>query len=236
MAIVWETGVITATRATKTLNNTIKSIVKAGWKKMEVFRDVHGHGIIPMYIKTMRALYAKNPDADWYFLVQDDTSFCCHVKEYMEQTMPKDACICSPYSPMAYMTKKAGWIDQSSRGPLLIGALTYALTNKTLCDIANQLASIDVRASLSKYCPGDPGDWIKEDRHVDSRVGAWALDNNSPVYYHSPSLSQHTGLGNSVLENPTINETRQAGDFVGEDFELGVNFTPPGEPGGVKML
>ena len=52
---------------------------------------------------------------------------------------------------------------------------------------------------------------------IDARVGRWAAENQRSVWYHTPSLVQHTGSGNSALGDPLITSLRVAADFIGED-------------------
>jgi hypothetical protein len=61
---------------------------------------------------------------------------------------------------------------------------------------------------------------VESFRRVDAIVGRWAIEAGLDCWYHTPSLAQHIGLRNSALGDDSVNELREAHDFVGEDASL----------------
>ncbi len=58
---------------------------------------------------------------------------------------------------------------------------------------------------------------VRANRRIDARVGQWARAAGRTVWYHTPSLVQHLGSGNSALGDPAVNDLRRAVDFIGEE-------------------
>ena len=196
----WAVGVITADRPTSTLDQTLRSLSRAGWPEYHVFEDLDRNGVWPNWIGMLRSLVERYPRADAYLIVQDDAVFCRRLREYLENTLwpENETALCSPYCPTPYMTPNGGW-HQENRGWYLIGAVCWVIHPESARAMLTELEQVESRA------------------HVDSLVGQWAATAGQSVWYHTPSLIQHTGCGNSALGDPSISEIRRAADFIGED-------------------
>jgi len=192
----WSVGVTTALRPKSTLEKTLASLRSAGWNKYRIFDDKTLSGVMPNWLCAVRNLLSDGPDA--IFICQDDVLFCNDLRQYLEKTIwPADnALICSPYTPHCHQTNSTGWHEVAA-GWHLVGALAWAMPARLAQAVLDGLEQ------------------IKETRHIDAHVGKWAKENGKSVWYHTPSLAQHIGLGNSALGDNSLAVNRYATDFVG---------------------
>jgi len=197
----WAIGVTTAPRPRATLGRTLDSLARAGFQRPAVFHDDRGRGAWSNWLYALGSLLLV--DADALLLVQDDAVFCRGLRRYLDRTLWPDGSIalCSPYSPGPYRQPRRGW-HQQQRGWGLVGALCWAIPRATAGDMLRDLGG--VRAT----------------GRIDARLGKWAATAGRDVWYHTPSLVQHVGNGNSALGDQAINDLRRAADFVGEDFDV----------------
>jgi len=198
----WAVGLTTAPRPEPTLERTRASLHKAGWTDCHVFDDSHKAGAWPNWISGLRSLIDGHPDADAYMMVQDDAAFCRGLRAYLEQTLwpAANVALCSPYCPTPYKKPKRGWHEENN-GWNLAGAVCWVLPPDSARTIIAQLGQVEAK-----------------DR-IDARIGQWAENVNRSVWYHTPSLVQHSGVGNSALGDENIDSLRIAADFLGEDAE-----------------
>ncbi len=204
-------AVTTAPRPLPTLERTLASLERAGFDRVRVVGDVNRDGAWPNWLRAVRTLLAESAAADALLVCQDDIICCRHLREYLERTMWPDAsvAVCSPYCPAPYRGDRQGW-HQERRGWYLVGALCWAIPRAAaeaiLCDLGH----------------------VESRNRIDARVGRWALQTRRSVWYHTPSLVQHIGNGNSALGDKLENDLRRAVDFVGENAladELGEGFS-----------
>ena len=199
----WAVSVTTAPRPTPTLSRTLASLERAGFAEATVLNDAGRDGAWPNWLQAVRVALAARPRAESLLICQDDVVCCSGLREYLDRTLWPSDCvaICSPYCPGAYRQRRQGWRLQR-RGWHLVGALCWAVPRAAaeaiLCDLGQ----------------------VEAQRHVDARIGKWAADTGRTVWYHTPSLVQHEGIGNSALGDPTDNTLRRAVDFVGEAVEM----------------
>jgi hypothetical protein len=198
----WAVGVTTAPRPQSMLEQTLASFRRAGWTGSRVFDDVKGSGAWRNWIDGLKCLVEQDPNADAYLMIQDDAVFCRGLRAYLERMLwPADrVALCSPYSPTPYKKPQRGWHEEN-RGWNLVGAVCWALPPDSARTIVAELGHVEAR------------------NRIDARIGQWARQARLSVWYHTPSLVQHSGLGNSALGDMGTGSLRVAADFPGEDVE-----------------
>jgi len=160
---------------------------------------------IRAWIPGVRELMSECPNASAYFTVQDDVVLCRGVRDYLN-TWPEDPAkiaICSPYSPAAYMASSIGW-HKENRAHFLCSAQTWLIPAESLRRIVADLGHLVESDAVLR---GD-----------DFLIGRWAHEKRLNVWFHTPSLGQHIGIGNSAIGPECDCNLRQATDFVGEDY------------------
>jgi len=196
----WAVGVTTAPRPLSTLGRTLESLRRAGFGRAEVFDDTARRGAWPNWLAALRALLEKDPAADALLLCQDDAVFCRELRAHLGRTLwpGPDVALCSPYCPAPYRNATAGW-HQQRRGWGLVGALCWALPRRAAEAVLRDLGRVEAHS------------------RIDARVGRWAAETERTVWYHTPSLVQHVGNGNSALGDRSTSPMRSATDFIGEE-------------------
>jgi len=198
----WAVGVTTAARPEPTLPRTLASLRRAGFESVRVFDDREQVGAWSNWLGTLRALLKTSPRADVLLACQDDIVCCRGLRAYLDRSLWPDGnvAICSPYCPGTYRRAQPGW-HQERRGWHLVGALCWAIARSAAEAIVEDLGAVEAS------------------RQIDARVGRWAAESGRTVWYHTPSLVQHTGIGNSALGDRLVNDLRRAADFVGEEAD-----------------
>jgi len=196
----WAVAVTTAPRPQPTLRQTLASLRWAGWPKCEVVADPRKAGSWPTWLRALSKLLNEYPAADAYMTVQDDAVFCPELREYLEANLwpPGEVALCSPYCPTPYRSASGGW-HAEDRGWYLVGAVCWVIPAAAACSIVAELGSMQATS------------------RIDARIGRWARETGRGVWYHSPSLVQHVGNGNSAMGDPLVNSLRRAADFIGQD-------------------
>jgi len=201
----WGVVVLTAPRPMPTLDRTLASLARAGWRYALVACDDPPGGHFRAWTRALAAVRAVAPCADVYFVVEDDVVFCRDLRPYLEGCLwpdqPARIALCSVFTPAAYRQATPGW-HQQRRGFHLVASQAWILPCETVTELLGEFQ--DVRSAHN-------ADWM---------VGDWAQRTHRSVWYHTPSLAQHIGLGNSALGDNLISDLRVASDFVGE-------FAPP---------
>ena len=196
------TAMLTAPRPVPTRDRTLRSLERAGFSDVHIVRDAARLGSWPTWIRAAKTLLQREPDADVYLLCEDDAVFPRGLRGYLARTLwpdiPDRVALCSPYSPAPYMTDTPGW-HAEDRGEYLVGSLCWAFPPNTLRKIVTTFDGTESR------------------RHIDAQIGRWARSQGLIPWYHTPSLAQHTGNGNSALGDPRETDLRRAADFVGEE-------------------
>jgi len=204
----YSTVVLTAPRRVNLLKRTLASLEQAGWPNWIVTEDKNLVGQWYAWYRALDRALSEKPDADAYFVLEDDVVFCNRLREYLDFIIwPEDednVALVSPYLPAVYMLPYTGppcknWrFNVQDRGHHLVGALSWIIPPKSAHAIMSELANLKTKKGA---------DWI---------VGQWAQNSGRTVWYHNPSLSQHTGNGNSVCGHNEFGKIRMAGDFIGE--------------------
>jgi len=201
----WAVGVLTAPRPVPTLERTLSSLRRAGWPDVLVWRNEGlppGEGNTSAWRDRLAFLLRKVPDADAYLLSEDDVVYCLDLRHYLQRALwpedPDKIALCGVFTPEAYAYEEAGW-HQQNRGYYLVAAQAWVMPPAAARAVLADLASIHTHYG------------------VDRVVGEWAADTNRNVWFHSPSLAQHIGVGNSALGDTLEGPLRTACDFIGED-------------------
>jgi hypothetical protein len=206
-----QTVVLTAPRPKRTLERTLRSLEAAGWAGREglmadirVYHDSGSSGHFRAYMEALRYTLQHDATADAYFIVEDDVVFCRGLREYLERTLwpgsVERIALCSPYCPKAYRQRRLGWDSSGSgRGWRLAGSQAWIFPPQAVWAVLAEVAPVASRHNA---------DW---------EIGKWATATGRRIWYHTPSLAQHVGLGNSVLGDSLVSDIRLAGDFIGED-------------------
>ncbi|HUT09045.1 MAG TPA: hypothetical protein VMY42_00980 [Thermoguttaceae bacterium] len=217
----WAVGITTAPRPRPTLERTMQALTDAGWDRYSIFAEPGAPlplvdpdrirvyrrpatlDIWQNWITGLADLLAAYPEADAFFMLQDDVLLCRGLRDYLERVLwPADhrVGICSPYQPAPYLAEHpgAGFYLQN-RGWYLAGALTWIIPPATARSLLPTWANFEA------------------ERQLDARIGNWCLETGRSVWYHSPSLAQHLGLGNSASGDESRHNLRRAGDFIGRD-------------------
>jgi len=195
----WAVAVTTAPRPEPTLRQTLASLGSAGWPNCEVVADTTRAGSWPTWTRALGKLLEQQAGADAYMTVQDDAVFCRGLREYLDANLwpAGDVALCSPYCPTPYRSRIGGW-HAEDRGWYLVGAVCWVIPPAAARSIIAELGNMQARS------------------RIDARIGRWAQQNGRSVWYHSPSLVQHVGSGNSALGDPLVISLRRAADFIGQ--------------------
>jgi len=204
------TVVLTAPRPVATLDRTLKSLRASGWSADDgcgggvgIYDDGDCSGHFSAYMRALQYAVRRDAKADAYFIVEDDVVFCRGLRQYVRRTLwpgpVEQIALCSPYCPRAYRQERPGWnAAQSHRGHYLAGSQAWMFPSQA------------ARAILAEVAPLDTI------HNADWEIGKWAAETGRQIWYHTPSLAQHEGIGNSALGDNTVNDIRQAADFIGE--------------------
>jgi hypothetical protein len=222
----WAVGVTTAPRGVATLGLCLESLVRAGWPPARLFVDgevaipeVFANlprtlrepriGAWPNYYLALAELLMRNPEAEAYLLVQDDSLFCedGDLREYLERVLwpGKQPGIASLFCSRAYTQPRAGWYE--FEGPWLWGALAFVFSRQAAQRFLADLEVVEHRWSRRRNPLAD----------IDWRIGQWAWRSDVPVYYPTPSLVQHIGDVSSLWKGARRHGYRRASWFAGHE-------------------
>jgi hypothetical protein len=231
----WAVGVTTAPRRLPTLDWCLDSLIRAGWVTPRLFVDsavtVAGRfadlpvslrdgklGAWPSYYLALVELLMREPEADAFFLVQDDVILYDRedLRDYLEQALwPADPVgAVSLFCSSAYTHPTPGW--HSRPEPWFWGAQAFVFPR----DSARRfVADPDVLGHR----------WSDRYRglaHIDVVIGEWAARHGLPIFHPTPSLAQHVGDTSTLWPEARIDGHRRADWFAGADDE-----PRPGRPG-----
>jgi len=220
----WAVGVTTAPRAAATLSECVSSMQAAGWERPRLFVDgavelpealtafPRSHrdpqiGAWPNYYLALAELLLRDPTADAYMLVQDDSLFCADsgMKQYLEHTFwpGRRPGIASLFCSRAYTQPRAGWSE--FRGVWRWCALAFVFSRGAAQRFLADLDVVGHRWSRRRNGMAD----------ISWRVGRWAADARVPVYFPTPSLVQHIGEVSSLWPGSRTWGNRRADWFAG---------------------
>lgn len=219
----WAVGVITAPRPLPSIVRTVAHIERAGWTeggtiyaepgscvdpvtgwppidrdRWRLVRRPEGLGLWPNWISALSDMVATRSDADAYMLCEDDVVLADGLRRYCELTLwpSESVAVCSPYCPTDHASPDhVGW-HVVHRGRKLVGAQCYIFPPD---------AARFIVADMAQAPP---------DKYQDAWVGIWAEETGRLVYYHTPSIAQHTGGQNSSRKRFEPSIRRLAEDFT----------------------
>jgi len=201
------TGVITAPgRIQPTIDDTVASLERAGFNNPIIYTDHEQSGCWVSWIRAMADLTTKDTDA--IMICEDDVNFSKGLREYLEVSLwpedPQKIAVCSPFCPQLYRSDIAGWCPQNI-GWNLCMAQSWIIPIETARRIYDNFKNVprDTK-KIPKITPENihkHNKTIQERLLTDSRIGVWALQQKLSIWYHTPSLAQHTAIDNSIIGN-----------------------------------
>ncbi len=169
-------------------------------------------GAWPNYYLALTELLMREPEADAYFLVQDDVNFYdrINLREYLESILwPSDpAPPISLYSCLLDAPPQLGWHPHHK--PWFRGTLALIFHPETVRQFL-----VDPVVFGHRWNPRNDGLL-----HVDTVVGEWAYRNGRSVQHPNPSLCQHIGATSTLWPHGKVEHDRIEGLF-GEEALLG---------------
>jgi hypothetical protein len=166
-----------------------------------------GVGAWPSYYLALIELLMREPDADAYLVVQDDVLLYDreNLREYLGPTLwPGDRPgIVSLYCSSAYTREASGWHRYEERWRW--GALAFVFPRELAKRFVADSQVVGHR-------------WSEEYEgraQIDIVIGQWALREEEPVYFPTPSLAQHIGEASSLWPRGRALGFRRADRFLG---------------------
>jgi len=245
----WAVGIITCPRKEDFLQKTLTSIQNAGWsyESITVFAEPNTdvpenfEGIVVRRTKQfgdwtnwatgLFELLLREPDADYFLMSEDDVLYNRDSKQYLEISFPHlgDFGSLSLYTPSRYHKKKFhGWHNEC-RGVETWSTVTVIMSKESVIRFfahedtqRHRFQDIFQAPEVQWGVTCDPQNSVK-----DAVLGHWAKKHGLPVYYHTPALAQHIGITSTISdEKASVDNSRQAADFVGEDARLDMTEVP----------
>lgn len=220
----WAVGVTTAPRAQPTLDVCLDHLTRAGWPTPHLFMDAavrvpqrHGHlpgtlrspvtGAWPNHYLALFELTLRQPDADAYFLLQDDAILYDgeNVRTYLEETLwpGTQLPIVSLYCAEPYTQKQYGW--QRLGEVWVWGALAFVFPREVA-----QAYLRERRVCQHRWRSRSGGL-----AQIDAVIGWWAQRRHIPIWFPTPSLVQHIGETSTIAADQSAVGVRAASLFVG---------------------
>lgn len=241
----WTVGITTAPRPQGYyLDVTINTLKRAGWSNMTVFAEPNS--IVPDDVTVIErrktygdwtnwatALYdllLSEPDTDYFFMSEDDVEICPGAKAYVEYALPKlgEFAFLSLYTSSRYHKPNYfRMFHNECDGIHTWSTITVIMSRSSVIKLfsdeqvqRHRFSDLDLvntnnfKASFGRGrtsiidCVGNT---VK-----DSVLGRWASKNNLPIFFHTPSLAEHTGYYSTLTEDvSTVENMRRSKDFVG---------------------
>lgn len=220
----WAIGVTTAPRPDPTLERTLVSLVDAGWSDAQLFAEPGSTipprfasfpatvrhtrlGAFPNWYLGLAQLVMSAPDADAYFLCQDDVLFSRGLRAYLETHLwpERRLGVISVYCPSHYARNRPAGFYAEDHGRETWGALAYIFPNASARAFLADPQVVNHRLR-------QPGG----NHQVDSLVGQWCRTRRLPYLVHEPSLAQHIGDASTVFPGVSNSGRRRAEGFAEE--------------------
>ena len=199
----WVYGVTTCPRKEPTLAVTLKSLGNAGIQP-RIFDDhdksLGGWG---NWLRGLYELTIRNPNAEWYWMFQDDIQVNANfIERVVASNPPHDAAMVSYYLPSRWTSGKQ-W---EAKRPELVGML-----------------ALMIRADAAKRLVVNPIQPNRRSR-FDVMLGEWLRKMGFSWYYHSPSLVEHTGMTSTIYGEylSTVQNNRMSSTFKSEEKQVGL--------------
>lgn len=223
----WAVGMTTAPRAEPTLERCLQSVIQSGWDEIHVFAEPGSvvpelpgvsvtrrgarMGVIGNWFLGLSELVQNEPEADAFFMFQDDVLLPRNARLFLEQKLwPADRIgLVSIYCPEAYVNGKPGFqrVEIQRR---LLGALTVILPRAAAHWLVTQgIAEVSRTQRLAS-----------DDRGLDVLLGRLLKQQELDAFYFNPSLAMHIGTCSTLWPGVAETPKRQAKNFVGESCDL----------------
>ena len=217
----WKIAITVSKRKVSYVEQTYQSLLDAGWNAADIWLfcepavvldDVYPNVIVNDVTLGEYRNWANSLksiaqfEADAYFTVQDDVIFCRGLRQYLDSVLwPEYNCsFVSVFCPSKYaVDQKWQWVRKQV-GKNLLMAQTLIFPK----GVVQQM----IQSTSFKNC--------NPELHVDSFVGAWAMNYKMPPYFHNPSLAQHIGEHSAVWDTDQLDIHRIATNFVGTNYEI----------------
>jgi hypothetical protein len=220
----WSVGVITAPRRTPTLDTCLDSLIRAGWERPRLFVDAattiatrHADlaltlrepriGAFPNYYLALAESVMRDPEADAYFLIEDDVIFSDRedLRLYLEDVLwPADPIgAVSLYCSSMYTRSNPGW--HQFDGPWVWGALAFIFSPESARRFLSDPLIFAHRSSKDEGLA-----------ETDALIGVWSHERNLPIFFPTPSLVQHIGDTSSLWPASRAFGLRRADRFAGD--------------------
>ncbi|MCA9136411.1 MAG: hypothetical protein KDB00_06625 [Planctomycetales bacterium] len=224
----WAVGVTTSPRRLPTVGRCVESVVDSGWTDPVIFVDgdvelpasmaslntcrrIPALGAFPNYVLSLAELFMRDPYADAYLMIQDDALFlgAPSIREYLESVLwpISGPCMASLYCSKKYNQESAGW--HRFPGNWVWGAVSFVYSSDAVKRFLSSPMVLDHRA-----LPDDQG--LSK---IDVLLGQFAVSNDIPVLFPSPSLVQHIGTVSTIWNVARAVNARHANQFIGDFLE-----------------
>ena len=230
----WAIGVTAAPREPVTLGRTLASLRKGGWEEaIHVFceagteSDWNDDTLSPLvriercepalgawgnFYLALCELYLRDPDADAYFLVQDDVVFTPGLRAYLEEKLwlNDQPAVVFLHTPSHLAPEKGTGFFPASLGWSAWGAQAMVFSNRA---VRRLLSDLDVVEHRQKGI-------FDGRKNVDSVIGDWCNRSGIGLWLHAPSLAEHTGGTSTLWSRADLSGKRSSADFPGEDVSV----------------
>ena len=243
----WTVGIITAPRPQGFyLDATINTLKRAGWKDMTVFAEPSStipdgditvvrrrktYGDWTNWATALYDLLLSEPDTGYFFMLEDDAEICPGARAYVEYALPQLGTFgfLSIYTPCKYhKPNRFRMFHNECAGICTWSTITVIMSKDAVIKFfsdeqvqRHRFSDLDLvnannfRASYGRgrtSVTDCVGNTVK-----DAVLGRWADKHHLPVFFHTPSLTEHTGYHSTLTDDfATIENLRRSKDFVGD--------------------
>jgi hypothetical protein len=209
------------------LAKTQESLKNAGFTIDRLFIDGHADvedtatirepkiSIVGNYLLGMLELYIREPHADLYAMFQDDIIAVKNLRQYIEQhefphkgylnliTFPENTILSGG---------KQGWFASNQLGR---GAIGLIFNQEGLLTLLGSPVTLDKPRLIINHAHR-----VYPHKNLDGMIVTAMKRAGWKEYVHNPSLLQHTGGGQTTLDNHIGNDRWPGADsFPGEEFD-----------------
>jgi hypothetical protein len=210
-------GITTSFRKESTLETTLNSLDRSGFKFVHIFADHntiiddgvnvsrrknHQYGAWRNWFWGLKELY-ETYEQEFYVMCQDDILVCGNLYKYILQLKPNGETglysLCTP--PMYKGPNLWNEINQGSK----LWLAQFVIIPR------NSVKMILESKEVWRFNHGAA---------IDNRLGMWAKYAGKKVLYHTPSLVNHIGHISTIWpDDIRVAGERSPVDFPGEDFD-----------------
>ena len=217
----WAVGVTTSPRRQPTIDGCLDTLRRAGWSHPHVFVDgdvsIDGrHGDLPVtkrwprsgawpnFFAALSELILRQPDADAYFLLQDDALLYDreNLREYLEEILWPDSghwLRLALFVDGLHDRDENGWF--SLENTWVWGALAIILPGENAWEFVGHERALGHRRRKGGL------------RHVDTALGEWAAETNRKTFF-PPAESRAAHRRNELHLGARRGARRTPGDKV----------------------